>query len=88
MKIDIQITPEGGIRMLHSDDIDLSEFGPIEVTRASDVEFNNSWKHWEVFSHKTGDLLASGFPTRAEALDWEREYYSPGGDGWAELTKE
>lgn len=43
---------------------------------------------WYVQSAKTLVLLATGFGTRAEALAWEKTYYSPSGPGWTELTKE
>lgn len=40
---------------------------------------------WYVESAKTLLVLKSGFQTRAEALAWEKTYYSPSGLGWAEL---
>ena len=43
---------------------------------------------WYVQSAVTLRLLADGFDTRAEALAWEKEYYSPSGKGWTELTQE
>lgn len=90
--ISLQITAEGGIAMLHDDALDLCEFGEVEVTRASNVEFNNKSGNgivaqaWYVESCKTGTILKDGFLTRAEALAWEKAYYSPSGKGWAELT--
>lgn len=83
--IALEITSEGSIQMLHSDDVDLREFGPIEVTRASHVEFSNEHGEWLVTSAKTG-LILNAFDTRKEALEWESKYYSPSGKGWAELT--
>ena len=85
--ISLELTADGGIRMLHSDEVDLRPFGEIQVTRASHVEFNNHTGQWFVTSAKTGQLL-NAFDTRAAALAWESEYYSPSGDGWAELTEE
>lgn len=70
--------------MLHSDEIDLREFGQIEVTRASHVEFDNVRGQWTVTSAKTGQLL-NAFDTRKAALEWESNYYSPSGAGWREL---
>lgn len=81
--ISLQITAQGGIQMLHSDDIDLTEFGEINVTRASHVEYEHG--AWKVRSAKTGELLNSFF-NRRDALEWESNYYSPDGNGWAELT--
>ncbi len=100
--ISLQITAEGGIQMLHDDLVDLRELGEIEVTRASHVEYADgksyvpgaggiSWNvkpGWYVQSAKTLKVLADGFQTRAQALAWEKDYYSPTGMGWAELTQE
>ncbi len=84
-KIVLEITAVGGARMLHDDAVDLRELGDVEVTRASHVEFDNKLKVWTVVSAKTG-LLLNTFETRADALAWEKDYYSPTGRGWAELT--
>lgn len=86
-KIELEITPEGGIMMLADDAVDLRQFGMVEVERASDVEFNNGAQVWEVRSHKTGELIGGGFGTRAEALAFEKTWYSPSGKGWKELTE-
>lgn len=84
-KIALQITPTGGARMLHSDEVDLSAFGEISVVRASHVEWCPILK-WHIRSAKTYRLLHWGFDVRADALEWERDHYSPTGAGWAELT--
>ena len=83
--IALQITPQGGVRMLQDDAVDLRQFGPIKVKRASHVEFDNYVQMWRVKSAKTLRLLKY-CPTRAEALAWEKAYYSPSGKGWTELT--
>ena len=92
MEIQIELTKEGGIRMLHSDEVDLDEFGEVQVERASHVEFSSGkgrcpGRGWYVQSAKTKEYLAAGFKTRQEALAWEKQHYSPTGAGWAELTK-
>lgn len=84
-EIAIQITPEGGIQMLHDDAVDLSEFGQVMVGRASHVEYCNMNQLWYVASAKTGKILFWA-PTRAEALAREKKHYSPGCKGWEELT--
>ena len=71
--------------MLHDDAVDLSALGAINVQRASHVERDNATGFWTVRSAKTGELLQAR-TTRAAALAWEHEYYSPDGEGWAELT--
>jgi hypothetical protein len=85
-EIKLEITSVGGIQMLHDDDVNLAEFGKIEVTRASNVEFNNDKGAWYVQSAKTLIVLKDDFATRQEALAWEKVHYSPGGLGWNELT--
>lgn len=74
--------------MLQDDAIDLRQFGEIEVTRASHVEFSNALQKWIVISAATMKVLKDDFETRAEALAWEKEFYSPSGAGWTELTQE
>ena len=85
--IKLEIT-DNAIQMLHSDALDFSEFGEVTIVRASNVEFNNETKAWEVTSARTDKLLKGGFHSREEALKWEKEYYSPDGAGWVELTNE
>lgn len=84
----MQLTRSGGVQMLQDDAVDLTEFGSVEVTRASHVEFCNQDQAWFIASAKTGKRLASGFKTRAEAITWEKNHYAPGGAGWSELTEE
>lgn len=83
--IALQITNQGGVQMLQDDQVDLREFGSIEVTRASHVEFDNAKQTWFVQSAKTLEVLRDDFKTRDEALTWEKQYYSPGGQGWHEI---
>ena len=72
--------------MLHDDAVDLAELGHIEMSRASHVEFDNDKQAWFVQSAATMKILKDDFKTRAEALTWEKNYYSPTGEGWHELT--
>lgn len=85
--LQLQITREGGVQMLQDDKVDLRELGSVEMIRASHVEFDNAKQGWFVQSAKTMTVLAEGFASRAEALTWEKIYYSPSGAGWAELTE-
>lgn len=86
MNIEIELGADGSVAMLHDDAVDLSALGRVEVSRASHVEFDNATQLWTVTSAKTGKLLHSA-KTRAEALAWEHSYYSPSGQGWAELQE-
>jgi hypothetical protein len=85
--ISLEITEDGGVRMLHDDAVNLAELGEIEVTRASNVEFDNAKGCWYVQSAATMAILKDDFVTREEALKWEKKWYSPTGPGWAELTE-
>ena len=80
----LEVTPDGNIRCLYTDEIDLPQLGRLQVSRASHVEFDNHLRKWTVTSAKTGRRLHSSM-TREQALEWERQYYSPNGAGWKEL---
>lgn len=84
--IKLSITSQGGVQMLWDDAVDLREFGEVEVTRASHVEFDNAKGKWYVQSAKTLKMLKDDFDSREAALAWEKVYYSPDGEGWQELT--
>lgn len=83
-EIKLEITTEGGLAMLHDDDFNMKEFGQVQMKRASHVEPAEDGT-WFVQSAKTLKMLKEGFETRKEALDWEKKYYSPDGQGWNEL---
>ena len=85
--ISLQIDAQGGVAMLQDDALDLRELGTVEITRASHVEFDNAKQLWFVQSAKTLKFLYWA-KTRIEALAWEKEWYSPDGAGWTELTQE
>lgn len=100
-EIEMQITAEGGVQMLHDDAVDLGQLGEPTVERASHVEYSDGKtliklanesvtllaRGWYVQSAKTLEILWHGLPTRAMALAWEKSYYSPTGLGWSELTE-
>ena len=81
----IQITKIGGIQMLHDDTAELETMGKVQVKRASHVEYDNKRNLWYVKSAKTLKILCYA-QTREGALQWEKEYYSPSGNGWGELV--
>ena len=98
--IKLRITPDGRIRGLWSDEVQLCELGVVRVHRASHVEFDDSQQCWCVrdaspktwFSRWLGALLERPVSrvlhrtdTRALALAWEHEHFEPGGPGWKGL---
>ncbi len=82
----LEVTTDGNIRCLYSDEIDLSQLGRLNISRASQIEFDNYLRKWTVTSSKTSKRLHSA-RSREEALEWEAQYYSPMGGGWSELCK-
>jgi hypothetical protein len=95
--IKLRITPDGRIRGLWEDSLDLHELGALRVRRASHVEYDNDRQCWCVRSatpkrrldHWLHRLL--GRParqvlhqttTRASALAWEHDHFGPDGRGW------
>lgn len=86
MNIKLEITECGDIAMLHNKDVDIKDFqAKVKICRASHVEFSNKKQKWYVQSAATLKMLKDDFNTREEALEWEKEYYSPDGAGWEEL---
>jgi hypothetical protein len=77
-----RITPDGRIRGLWTDDVQLGELGCLHVRRASHVEYDENLQRWTVRPvHAPGRVLHSSC-SRAAALTWEHAYFSPGGPGW------
>jgi hypothetical protein len=52
MNITIQFTPYGTAHCLWTDAISLHELGHLEITRASNIEFNHADQKWEVIDRK------------------------------------
>ena len=59
---------------LYSELIDLTLLGPLDVKRASNIEFNPSRQKWEV-RNPSGRLLYS-HRSRATCLAWERHFFN------------
>ena len=80
MKALLRIGPDGAVRCLHTELIDLRSLGPLEVVRATRIVFAPERQTWEVRNAESGEALFS-HPSRAACLDWEREHLVPGPDG-------
>ena len=67
---------EGSATSLHTDDLDLSEIGPVtRCERASTIEFDIPTQQWEV---RTPDnKLLSSNKSRRICLEWEKENIKP-----------
>lgn len=100
--IKLRIMPDGRIRGLWTDEVQLCELGIVRVRRASHVEFDDRQQCWCVrdASPKTwlsrwlsrllrqpiGRVLHRA-TSRASALAWEHEHFEPGGLGWNGLRE-
>lgn len=65
----ITLAPDGTIRSLWTDRLDLRQFGRIRVTRASNVEFDEQTQEW-VATTPEGRVLAHG-PNRQKVIEGE-----------------
>ena len=63
---------QGVIRLLYTDTLPLERLGPITVTRASHVEFDEDRQGWTV-TLADGTQLPGCWPKRSEALAAEVE---------------
>lgn len=54
----ISISPDGTVRTLYTERIDLREFGTLDVQRASDVEFDECAGGWTVFLREQQKYLS------------------------------
>lgn len=74
----LRIDPDGTLRTLWTDAIQLAEIGDLTVTRASHVEFDETHQEWTV------ELMDCTYPgparyrnqSRAACLAWERDYFN------------
>ena len=70
----ITFAPDGSTHCLYSELIDLSVLGPLQVQRASNVEFSIAKQQWKVHS-RTGRVLYS-HRSRAVCLAWEQQHFN------------
>lgn len=70
----LHFQPDGSGAGLYTEVIDLREIGPLDVDRASDIEFNPGTQQWEVFDY-TGNRVHAD-PSREACLRWERLHFN------------
>ncbi|MCB1066197.1 MAG: hypothetical protein KDN05_08055 [Verrucomicrobiae bacterium] len=70
----IHFLPAGTGAGLYTEAIDLQQIGCLEVTRASQIEFNDDTQQWDVFDF-TGNAVFS-HPSREACLRWERQHFN------------
>jgi hypothetical protein len=70
----IKFDPQGTVHCLYTEAVDLSSIGPLQIARASNIEFNQASQLWEVRVPE-GQLLFSN-PSRGICLAWEHQYFN------------
>ena len=73
--IQISFNPDGTAHCLWTDALPLHELGRLEITRASNIEFNNDTQHWEVSDRKGKVRFFS--KSRSSCLEWEQMNLQP-----------
>ena len=68
----LTISPTGTGSCLYSELIDLQSIGSLQVTRATEIEFNQATQQWEV---KDEHILFS-HSSRSVCLAWEQEHFN------------
>ena len=66
------IRPDGVIRGLYTELIDLHALGPLKVRRATSIEFDHPGQGWRVFDPRGRGLYFS--PSRQTCLEWEQQH--------------
>ena len=61
----------GEMTMLANDSLDATEFGTVQMVRASHVEFDADTQSWAVYAPDMSEMIRGGFKRRADALSWE-----------------
>ncbi len=75
MNTTIQFKPDGTAQCLWTEVLPLHELGPLEITRASNVEFSNAKQQWEVQDRRGRVRFIA--KSRAACLEWEQENLQP-----------
>ena len=75
MNTTISFNPDGTALCLWTEAVPLHELGRLEITRASNIEFNNQRQEWEV-KDSTGQPLFTN-ASREACLAWEHQNLLP-----------
>ena len=70
----ISFDQQGEGHCLYTEAFDLSSIGPLQIARASNIEFNNQTQRWEVRNAEAQALFAN--PSRSVCLAWEQQYFN------------
>ena len=75
MNITISFTSEGTAQCLWTEVLPLHELGRLQITRASNIEFNNTTQQWEVKDRRGHMRFFS--KSRSACLEWEHQNLQP-----------
>lgn len=75
MNTQISFNPDGTAQCLWTEALPLHELGRLEVTRASNLEFNNSTQQWEVKDRRGKVRFIA--KSRSVCLAWEQTNLQP-----------
>ena len=75
MNTTISFHPDGTAQCLWTEALPLHELGRLEITRATNIEFNNADQKWEVFDRKGRVRFVAR--SRFACLEWERQNLQP-----------
>ena len=75
MNTQILFKPDGTAQCLWTEALPLHELGRLEITRASNIEFNNADQKWQVIDRKGRVRFIAR--SRSACLEWEEENLQP-----------
>jgi hypothetical protein len=75
MNTTISFDIDGTAHCLWTEALPLHELGRLEITRATNIEFNNGAQQWEVKDRKGKVRFFA--KSRSACLDWEQENLQP-----------
>jgi hypothetical protein len=71
--MELHITPDGTVRCVYGEEIDLGSIGGLQITRASNVEPDEQGRWWADMSPMGGPVLGP-YIRRSEALRAEYDW--------------
>ncbi len=72
----LTFAPDGAVRCLYGELIDLRTLGTLSCERVSHIEFDQATQEWRVLSADRRSVLFRG-PSRQACLDWETDNLQP-----------
>ena len=72
MIVSLFFHPDGQVRCLYTEALNLAALGKLNIARASAVEFDNATQRWQVLDC-VGEVLFT-HPSRQACLDWEQDH--------------